>query len=106
MISNYDGVLLHSITVYLPPDDVTTSDFFIRQIRFIVEELILRRNADAKIVIMGDFNFNTVGRKKLTFLDKRFNKVVEDGEPTHKQGNTSDQIYTNLEVIKPEIISI
>lgn len=57
---------------------------------------MLRRDKEAKIIIIGDFNFNTVGRNILALLYNRFNKVVEDGEPTHNRGSTLDQISTNL----------
>lgn len=35
-----------------------------------------------------------------------FGRIVEPGEATHRGGNLLDQMWTNLEVSKPEIISV
>jgi exonuclease III len=61
---------VHVITVYLPPDNnnsnIETSNFYIRLIRFTIKELILAKDKNSKIMIMGDFN--QYGMKKTDFI--------------------------------------
>lgn len=72
---------------------------------YVVKELILKRDPEAKIIVIGDFNLE--GMKKTQFLlQMGLKQIVQQGEPTHRQGNTLDQIWTNLEVASAQTITM
>lgn len=37
VISNYEGVPLHTLTIYLPPSDTQVINLYVRQLRYVVE---------------------------------------------------------------------
>ncbi len=82
VISNYDGLPVHTITVYIPPMDVAVATLILRQISWIIKSLVLPKYPNFKIIIMKDFNLIAIEKKK--FLKKiGLKAVVPDGQSTH-----------------------
>ena len=56
----------------------------------------------AKIIVMGDFNQYLSDCSYLLLLG--LEEVVAEGNSTHRSGNRLDQIFTNLEIQKSELV--
>lgn len=53
MINNYEVVPIHILTAFVPRRKLK---LIMRQIRWIVNALILPKDPNSKIIVMGDFN--------------------------------------------------
>lgn len=77
MISNYGGLPVHTITAYVPTADLETAKLIMRQIRWIVKALILQKDPNSRIIVMGDFNLISI--EKIKFLEHfGLSQVVPD----------------------------
>jgi exonuclease III len=88
-ISNFNGLNVHCITVYIPPTDQEACDYFVRLIRFTLKELIFKRDMQAKVIVMGDFNL--IGMKKVDFMTNLgLTASIPPNQATHRLNNQLD----------------
>jgi hypothetical protein len=97
----FEGALVHTIAVYIPPGDKDEAYEIIRNLHWILYRifiLILRS-------VTGDFN--RVGLSFTDFLHDEYDikRVIQEDIPTHSLGNNLDGFWTNLEVASTALIS-
>lgn len=56
--AHLNQVVVHTVSLYLPPNDTEVTYFQTRLIKYVVKELSLTRDKDAKIIFMGDLTSN------------------------------------------------
>lgn len=66
-ISAYDGVLVHMISIYIPPQENQRAQALCDTLQWIVRQRILKKDPQAKIIVMGDLNTHA---NKLKFLEQ------------------------------------
>ena len=74
--------MAHYVNLYLPPADKGTANYYQRLVRWVVAEMILKKEPKAKIIIAGDLN--EVGKELFNFLETLgLVRVIDVKEATH-----------------------
>ena len=96
----FQDIPLHIFTCYLEPVNHGNITERSNKILALIENL-LKRDRQARIIVIGDFNM------QLPLFKKRLNQLgvsqlLDDSKPTHSQGNQLDQAFSNIPGISAE----
>jgi hypothetical protein len=81
---------VHYLTVYIPPNDVSVANEYLRTLKWIILR-IKTLESNPNIVLVGDFNKIAIG--KVDFLESfGLVRVVKQGVATHLKGSTLDEV--------------